>query len=130
MFGFLVHDELPRDTVVQGLVSDDIWNYYHFATNTVDNVVVELTQVHKHICPVIPNFYQHIYFSIVLPQAEGDAQPDCDLYLRAGAAPTLTEFDHASVDLSKHIKLSIPAPGFQTWYPQQTLLFLSFRSIP
>jgi len=80
---------LQVDTPVNGFVSQSGWNYYHFTLNTVDPVVLSVTET---------------------------GAGDCDLYVKEGAVPTRFDFDYFDIDTVDNFNLTIDEPGSSTWY--------------
>eukprot|EP00211_Chloroparvula_japonica_P001090 CAMPEP_0119122624 /NCGR_PEP_ID=MMETSP1310-20130426/2823_1 /TAXON_ID=464262 /ORGANISM="Genus nov. species nov., Strain RCC2339" /LENGTH=572 /DNA_ID=CAMNT_0007112305 /DNA_START=90 /DNA_END=1808 /DNA_ORIENTATION=+ len=87
---------LPYGTYVTGYVGHGVWNYYPLHTATATGVVIALSQVDV--------------------DGKPDASGDCDIFVRAGERPTLTDFDFVNIDLAPEMQLTIPAPGDNDWY--------------
>jgi len=81
---------LPYDKAQKGYAGDNNWNYYHITPSTSDNIVVEIVQTS--------------------PDA------DCDLYIRAGSAPTRFDFDFRDISYDANFNVTIENPQLQTWY--------------
>jgi len=74
-----------------GLVADNSWNYYYYTPTSVTALLVKVEQTDK-------------------------VGQDCDLYVRAGKKPTLTEWDARNVSLERNSVVRIDDAQFTTWH--------------
>jgi hypothetical protein len=87
-----MNQPLPNGQAMEGYVADGVWNYYHFVSNSLTSVVIQVDQ------------------------DDSDPTADCDVYVRAGGLPTQTLFDFADVTYNRQMTITIPQPQFNTWY--------------
>jgi len=73
-----------------GFVQINNWNYYSFSTDSVDDLVITVSQ--------------------------SEANSDCDLYVKSGARPNRTNYDYYDASFLQTFSLVIPDPGQATWY--------------
>jgi len=76
---------------VTGYVSKNAWNFYHFRSNTGNNIQVAVSQ---------SNHYPE----------------DCDLYIKQGSEPTTSNYDYRDTSTLPQFILTIEDPGAFTWY--------------
>lgn len=75
---------------VSGYVGHNSWNYYNFQTSTTQTLSVSII--------------------------ETDNTGDCDLYVRSGSMPTLTQFDYFNNGITRSYTIDISDPGDAVWY--------------
>lgn len=74
----------------EGFVDQNLWNFYHYVSNTLSNLVITVNQE--------------------------EASSDCDLYVKAGALPNRSSYDYFDASLSQTFSLTIPHADQNTWY--------------
>jgi len=75
---------------VAGFVGGNTWNYYNFAPNSGNNMIIYINTT--------------------------STNGDCDLYVKRGQNPTLLSFDYADAGISKYFQPTVPDPAADTWY--------------
>lgn len=83
---------LQDGQVVNGFVSNRVWNYYWFSANTVEDIVVYVNQTWSF------------------------ENPDCDIFVRRGAKPTLHAYDFANLLFDDNITIILRDPLFDDYY--------------
>jgi hypothetical protein len=87
----ILTDPVMAGIVYQGYVQQNLWNFYHYISNSLDNLVITVNQ-------------------------EESQESDCDLYVKAGALPNRSSYDYFDLSMHQIFSLTIPRPGQDTWY--------------
>jgi len=74
---------------VTGMVDYNSWNYYHYTPQSIETMVINVTQ---------------------------SGGGDCDLYVRRDKAPSLTDYDGRDTSLHSTFSMRISDAQFSTWY--------------
>lgn len=77
---------------VSGIMDRGAWNYYSFNVETENSVVIR-----------------------VMEQRVGADLMDCDLYVRAGEKPSVTQFDAADFGRGANSSVTLDSPQGQVW---------------
>jgi len=85
-------NQLTLGSRVLGFVGDDAWNIYKYQSSSSQSLVVTIQQTNT------------------------TTNADCDLYVKSGDVPTLTNFDYLDVSYLPVFNLTIPNPGTAMWY--------------
>jgi len=74
-----------------GYADVGIWNFWRSTPNSGSNLVITVNET-------------------------GGAGTDCDIYAKAGANPTTSDFDYADYGVNDITVMTIPNPGSSSWY--------------
>jgi len=75
---------------VSGYVDGQTWNYYHYAPNSGNNMIIAVNTTSN--------------------------SGDCDLYIKRGQNPTQFVYDYMDAGITKYFQITVPDPASDTWY--------------